>query len=212
MFSFLQAGTILLWTSTPILVAVGTFTAYALTGHELTPVVAFTSLGNSFIFLCSLLSLTLYIALFNILRFPLNMLPSVISSMVECGVSLGRIQTYLANEELDPHATIFEQVQSSSQPTTQSPTIQHSSFIIHHTSYIIHHSSFIIHHSSFIIHHSSFIILHSLFIIHYSLFIIVISFVSGAQRPSNQDATRQFCLGRSKHPCPLRCLLRSKKG
>uniref|UniRef100_A0A4W6BSP5 ATP-binding cassette, sub-family C (CFTR/MRP), member 3 n=1 Tax=Lates calcarifer TaxID=8187 RepID=A0A4W6BSP5_LATCA len=42
------------------------------------------------------------LSLFNILRFPLNMLPQVISSMVQTSVSLKRIQGFLSHDELDP--------------------------------------------------------------------------------------------------------------
>uniref|UniRef100_A0A669EIM4 Canalicular multispecific organic anion transporter 2 n=1 Tax=Oreochromis niloticus TaxID=8128 RepID=A0A669EIM4_ORENI len=42
------------------------------------------------------------ISLFNILRFPLNMLPQVISSLVQASVSLKRVQNFLSHDELDP--------------------------------------------------------------------------------------------------------------
>jgi len=41
-------------------------------------------------------------ALFNIMRFPLNALPMVISNIVESRVSLNRIYKYLMGAELDP--------------------------------------------------------------------------------------------------------------
>jgi hypothetical protein len=44
------------------------------------------------------------LALFNVLRFPLNMLPQVISSLVEANVSVKRLQKYLLAEEVDPFA------------------------------------------------------------------------------------------------------------
>uniref|UniRef100_A0A8C7QLI1 Uncharacterized protein n=1 Tax=Oncorhynchus mykiss TaxID=8022 RepID=A0A8C7QLI1_ONCMY len=44
------------------------------------------------------------LSLFNILRFPLNMLPQVISSVVQASVSLKRIQDFLSHEELDPES------------------------------------------------------------------------------------------------------------
>ncbi|XP_074915087.1 multidrug resistance-associated protein 1 isoform X6 [Buteo buteo] len=46
------------------------------------------------------------LALFNILRFPLNMLPMVISSIVEASVSLKRLRVFLSHEELDPESII----------------------------------------------------------------------------------------------------------
>ncbi|OLY85367.1 Metal resistance protein YCF1 [Smittium mucronatum] len=44
------------------------------------------------------------ITLFNLLRFPLNMLPSVITSFVEASVGLQRIKDYLISEELNSNA------------------------------------------------------------------------------------------------------------
>ncbi|KAM6164011.1 ATP-binding cassette sub-family C member 3 isoform 1-T1 [Rhynchocyon petersi] len=42
------------------------------------------------------------LTLFNILKLPLNMLPQVISNMVQTSVSLKRIQHFLSQDELDP--------------------------------------------------------------------------------------------------------------
>ncbi|XP_019521622.1 PREDICTED: multidrug resistance-associated protein 1 [Hipposideros armiger] len=42
------------------------------------------------------------LALFNILRFPLNILPMVISSIVQASVSLKRLRIFLSHEELEP--------------------------------------------------------------------------------------------------------------
>ncbi|KAJ7401505.1 multidrug resistance-associated protein 1 [Pitangus sulphuratus] len=46
------------------------------------------------------------LALFNILRFPLNILPMVISNIVEASVSLKRLRVFLSHEELDPDSII----------------------------------------------------------------------------------------------------------
>uniref|UniRef100_A0A674KAE7 Multidrug resistance-associated protein 1 n=1 Tax=Terrapene triunguis TaxID=2587831 RepID=A0A674KAE7_9SAUR len=46
------------------------------------------------------------LALFNILRFPLNILPMVISSMVQASVSLKRLRLFLSHEELEPDSII----------------------------------------------------------------------------------------------------------
>uniref|UniRef100_A0A8C6UP06 Multidrug resistance-associated protein 1 n=1 Tax=Neogobius melanostomus TaxID=47308 RepID=A0A8C6UP06_9GOBI len=51
------------------------------------------------------------LALFNILRFPLNMLPMVISSLVQASVSLKRLRTFLSHE--DPNVTCVLQTASS---------------------------------------------------------------------------------------------------
>ncbi|OCT61486.1 hypothetical protein XELAEV_18047511mg [Xenopus laevis] len=48
------------------------------------------------------------LALFNIPRFPLSMLPMVISSMVQASVSLKRLRVFLSHEELEPESIIRE--------------------------------------------------------------------------------------------------------
>lgn len=72
----------MLWTLTPMAVAVASFGAYVLTGQDLDVATALTAL-----------------ALFDILRFPLAMLPRVINSVVEAGVSVKRIRTFLLSQE-----------------------------------------------------------------------------------------------------------------
>ena len=42
------------------------------------------------------------LSLFNILRFPMSMLPRLISSIIQASVSLKRLTTFLQNDELDP--------------------------------------------------------------------------------------------------------------
>ena len=42
------------------------------------------------------------LSLFNILKFPISMLPRLISSIVQASVSLKRLSTFLQNDELDP--------------------------------------------------------------------------------------------------------------
>ena len=64
--NYIKAFTFFFWSSTPLLVSVCTFTVFVLSGGVLTASNVFTAL-----------------ALFNILRFPLNMLPQIISSLVE---------------------------------------------------------------------------------------------------------------------------------
>ena len=73
----------------PVLVSLSSFAAYTLMGEELTPAKAFTSL-----------------ALFNILRFPMAVLPSIISQCVEAFVSVGRILKFLKSAEVDPRAVL----------------------------------------------------------------------------------------------------------
>ena len=64
--------------------SVATFATYSITGHDLTPSKAFVG-----------------ISLFNILSFPLAMLPMLVSFLVEVRVSLKRISSFLQKDELD---------------------------------------------------------------------------------------------------------------
>uniref|UniRef100_A0A8C7K7A4 Canalicular multispecific organic anion transporter 2-like n=1 Tax=Oncorhynchus kisutch TaxID=8019 RepID=A0A8C7K7A4_ONCKI len=66
------------------------------------------------------------LSLFNILRFPLNMLPQVISSVVQASVSLKRIQDFLSHEELDPESV--DRNNTVSGPPT--PNRNHSSVTV----------------------------------------------------------------------------------
>ncbi|XP_060921677.1 multidrug resistance-associated protein 1 isoform X1 [Labrus mixtus] len=83
--AYLGAMSTFTWVCAPFLVALSTFTVYVLSDEHnvLDAQKAFVSL-----------------ALFNILRFPLNMLPMVISSMVQASVSLKRLRVFLSHEEL----------------------------------------------------------------------------------------------------------------
>jgi ATP-binding cassette subfamily C (CFTR/MRP) protein 1 len=68
----------------PVFVAVVTFTVYAATGNELTPEKAFTAL-----------------ALFDILRFPMFTLPTVINQLIAAKVSLNRIRDFMIGGEIN---------------------------------------------------------------------------------------------------------------
>ncbi|XP_063816843.1 ATP-binding cassette sub-family C member 3 isoform X3 [Pseudophryne corroboree] len=87
--AYLNALSTFAWTSAPFLVALTTFAVYVTVDDQnvLDAEKAFVSLS-----------------LFNILRFPLNMLPQVISNLAQASVSIKRIQNFLANDELDPSA------------------------------------------------------------------------------------------------------------
>ncbi|XP_043085931.1 ATP-binding cassette sub-family C member 3 isoform X2 [Puntigrus tetrazona] len=87
--AYLSALSTMAWTSAPFMVALTTFAVYVTADdkHVLDAEKAFVSLS-----------------LFNILRFPLNMLPQVISSIVQASVSLKRIQDFLSHDELDPES------------------------------------------------------------------------------------------------------------
>ncbi|KAL0984010.1 hypothetical protein UPYG_G00135860 [Umbra pygmaea] len=87
--AYLGAMSTMAWTSAPFLVALTSFAVYVTVDENniLDAEKAFVSLS-----------------LFNILRFPINMLPQVISSVVQASVSLKRIQDFLSHDELDPEA------------------------------------------------------------------------------------------------------------
>ncbi|KAM9210176.1 multidrug resistance-associated protein 1 [Dugong dugon] len=85
--AYLAAVGTFTWVCTPFLVALCTFAVYVTVDKNniLDAQKAFVSL-----------------ALFNILRFPLNILPMVISSIVQASVSLKRLRIFLSHEELEP--------------------------------------------------------------------------------------------------------------
>ncbi|XP_055852953.1 multidrug resistance-associated protein 1 isoform X7 [Episyrphus balteatus] len=85
--AYLSAGTSFLWSCAPFLVSLVTFATYVLIDEKnvLDPSTAFVSLS-----------------LFNILRFPLAMLPMLITNLVQTQVSVKRINKFLNSEELDP--------------------------------------------------------------------------------------------------------------
>ena len=76
------------WSTTPFLVSCATFTVFVLTKDEpLTTEIVFPAL-----------------TLFNLLSFPLAMLPMVITSIIEASVAVGRLTSFLTAEELQPDA------------------------------------------------------------------------------------------------------------
>lgn len=78
------------WTTTPFLVSCSTFAVFVLTTDQpLTTEIVFPAL-----------------TLFNLLTFPLAVLPMVITSIVESMVAVGRLTSYLTAEELQPDAVI----------------------------------------------------------------------------------------------------------
>ncbi|XP_055876897.1 multidrug resistance-associated protein 1-like isoform X3 [Biomphalaria glabrata] len=87
--AYLNAVSSFFWTCAPVLVSLTTFAVYVLssTDNVLNAEKAFVSL-----------------ALFNILRFPLSMVPNVITNIVQANVSLKRLQKFVDNPELDPYS------------------------------------------------------------------------------------------------------------
>ncbi|XP_043408329.1 ATP-binding cassette sub-family C member 2 isoform X2 [Chelonia mydas] len=88
-FSYLQAFSIFIFSCAPLLVSVASFAVYVMVDEKniLDAQKAFTS-----------------ISLFNVLRFPMAMLPIVISSLVQTSVSTERLERYLGSGDLDPSA------------------------------------------------------------------------------------------------------------
>ena len=80
------------WQSTPFLVSCSTFTVFVLTSDRpLTTEIVFPAL-----------------TLFNLLTFPLSILPMVITSVIESTVAVQRLMDYFTAEELQTDAVVFE--------------------------------------------------------------------------------------------------------
>lgn len=80
------------WQSTPFLVSCSTFTVFVLTSDRpLTTEIVFPAL-----------------TLFNLLTFPLSILPMVITSVIESSVAVKRLMEYFTAEELQTDAVIFK--------------------------------------------------------------------------------------------------------
>ncbi|XP_042886660.1 multidrug resistance-associated protein 1-like isoform X6 [Penaeus japonicus] len=95
--AYLTAGTSFIWTCTPFLVSLATFATYVSLSSEnvLDAQKAFVSL-----------------TLFNLLRFPISMLPMLISSLVQASVSLKRMNKFMNADELDPNCVSKENTES----------------------------------------------------------------------------------------------------
>ena len=88
-----QAFSNFTWSTTPFLVSCSTFGVFVLTQERpLTSDIVFPAL-----------------TLFNLLTFPLAILPMVITAIVEASVAVGRITSYLTAEELQSDAVIREE-------------------------------------------------------------------------------------------------------
>uniref|UniRef100_A0A8V5GBW7 Canalicular multispecific organic anion transporter 1 n=1 Tax=Melopsittacus undulatus TaxID=13146 RepID=A0A8V5GBW7_MELUD len=85
-FSYLQSVSVFVFTCAPFLVSLASFAVYVLVDENniLDAEKAFTA-----------------ISLFNVLRFPMAMLPMVLSSLVQTNVSTVRLERYLGGEDLD---------------------------------------------------------------------------------------------------------------
>lgn len=99
------------WSSTPFLVSCSTFAVFVLTKDEpLTTQIVFPAL-----------------ALFNLLTFPLAVLPMVITSIIEASVAVGRLTEYLTAEEVqDDAVTVHPAVEERGE---EAVVIQHGTFL-----------------------------------------------------------------------------------
>ena len=80
------------WSTTPFLVSCSTFTVFVLTkSTPLTTDIVFPAL-----------------TLFNLLTFPLAILPMVITSIIEASVAVGRLTSYFLAEELQDDAVVVK--------------------------------------------------------------------------------------------------------
>ncbi|XP_013810458.2 ATP-binding cassette sub-family C member 2 isoform X1 [Apteryx mantelli] len=97
-FSYLQSISIFVFSCAPFLVSLASFAVYVLVDENniLDAQKAFTA-----------------ISLFNVLRFPMAMLPMVISSLVQTNVSTERLERYLGGEDLDTSAIHHDPISGS---------------------------------------------------------------------------------------------------
>lgn len=88
--AYLRALSTFSWTIAPFFVSLATFFTYTVVqGNNLTPEKAFVALS-----------------LFNLLRFPLVMLPMLITAVVQAQVSIKRVTSFLMLDEVDPNCVI----------------------------------------------------------------------------------------------------------
>lgn len=81
------------WSTTPFLVSCSTFAVFVLTSNEpLTTDIVFPAL-----------------TLFNLLTFPLSVLPMVITSIIESSVAVGRLTSYFIAEEIQSDAITIKE-------------------------------------------------------------------------------------------------------
>ncbi|KDQ16443.1 hypothetical protein BOTBODRAFT_186497 [Botryobasidium botryosum FD-172 SS1] len=88
----------LLWTCAPLFVSIVSFLTYILLGNTLSVSKAFTA-----------------IALFNMLKMPLNVIPHWIVQILQAGVALGRISKFLEEEEVPDYVSTLKRAPASSQ-------------------------------------------------------------------------------------------------
>lgn len=98
------------WSTTPFLVSCSTFAVFVWTGN--------TPLSTEIVFPA--------LALFNLLTFPLSVLPMVITSIVEASVAVGRLTEFLLCEEVQADAVTVGP--AAEQVGDESVSIRHATF------------------------------------------------------------------------------------
>ncbi|KAL3269853.1 hypothetical protein HHI36_008911 [Cryptolaemus montrouzieri] len=97
--AFMNAGATFIWTCAPFMVSLVTFATYVLIDDKnvLDAQKAFVS-----------------ISLFNILRFPMGMLPTLMSNIAQTAISIKRINKFMNLPELDPACVTHDSTEDSS--------------------------------------------------------------------------------------------------
>ncbi|XP_058536855.1 multidrug resistance-associated protein 1 isoform X1 [Ochotona princeps] len=109
--AYLSAVGTFTWVCTPFLVALSTFAVYVTIDEN-----NILDAQKTFVSL----------ALFNILRFPLNVLPMVVTSIVQASVSLKRLRIFLSHEELEPDSIERRPIKDGG--STNSITVKNATF------------------------------------------------------------------------------------
>ncbi|KIO27861.1 hypothetical protein M407DRAFT_22914 [Tulasnella calospora MUT 4182] len=96
----------LLWALAPTFVSIVSFLLYVWLGNELSIATAFTA-----------------IALFNMLKIPLNDIPQLIVPLLQAGISLDRISVFLQEEEVSDYVSTFKCLVLTNPPTSDETKI-----------------------------------------------------------------------------------------
>ena len=91
--AWIKAVSVLLWNCAPFFMTMSAFAFYVLSSPD-------NILDAEKVFVS--------LSLFNIIRFPLQMIPDVITNLVQVHVSLGRLQSFVNNTELDPDCVTID--------------------------------------------------------------------------------------------------------
>lgn len=96
--AYIQSFLIFLWLTTPYMVALFSFATFLLVSEE-----NILDVNTAFV----------SIALFNLMRFPINQIPQVIATGIQANISLKRMEKFLTSTDLDPHAVCRDKKDSA---------------------------------------------------------------------------------------------------